>query len=379
MSICSSPSTKENRFMDLIASIQHCSLCSRLCHRRKVFSSANGNINTKVVFIAEAPGRLGADQTGMPLWGDKTGENFEMLLNNIGWKREDIFITNALLCNPRDFNDNNSTPTQDELINCSPYLEMTLNLIQPDLIVTLGAVALNALSFIQSHKYKLNESVATLIEWNGIALFPLYHPAPRAAIHRSLLKQRGDFISLSKIVNPINGVISHKSRPKINKMEIKDTLTPIQETILTIMQSLKDVSYFKLTKLLYLIDLNAIQNFGHSITGSLYLRQQEGPWSPDLPLNLSNLKSQGINIYTKNNHKMVRSISTSAIELSLSKSYIELIQFIINKYRDKDDAGIKFIAYRTKPMQHVLKQEKLGVNMKNAPIIYQDTTIDMSE
>jgi DNA polymerase len=73
-----------------------------MCNRRKVLSANNGNLNSKVVFIAEAPGRLGAECTGIPLYGDKTGENFEMLLGNIGWKREDVFITNSILCNPQD-------------------------------------------------------------------------------------------------------------------------------------------------------------------------------------------------------------------------------------------------------------------------------------
>ena len=46
--------------------------------RRKVFSEANGNIDSKALFIAEAPGRLGADKTGIPLYGDRTGDNFEL-------------------------------------------------------------------------------------------------------------------------------------------------------------------------------------------------------------------------------------------------------------------------------------------------------------
>ena len=55
---------RENRFADLIESVQHCNLCPRLCGRTKVLSSANGNIDSKVLFIAEAPGRFGADRTG---------------------------------------------------------------------------------------------------------------------------------------------------------------------------------------------------------------------------------------------------------------------------------------------------------------------------
>ena len=75
--------TKYNRFKDLVQSVQNCNLCPQMQCRRKVFSDANGCIDSKVLFIAEAPGRLGADQTGIPLCGDKTGDNFEHLLGNI--------------------------------------------------------------------------------------------------------------------------------------------------------------------------------------------------------------------------------------------------------------------------------------------------------
>jgi uracil-DNA glycosylase len=79
--------SKAARFNDLVESVQHCDLCPRLRGCRKVLSSANGNVESKVLFVAEAPGRLGADRTGVPLFGDRTGDNFEALLGNIGWRR----------------------------------------------------------------------------------------------------------------------------------------------------------------------------------------------------------------------------------------------------------------------------------------------------
>ncbi len=81
--------TKFVRFEALVQSIQNCNLCPRMQCRRKVFSEANGNLNSKVLFIAEAPGRLGADHTGIPLHGDKTGDNFETLLQSVNWDRKD--------------------------------------------------------------------------------------------------------------------------------------------------------------------------------------------------------------------------------------------------------------------------------------------------
>ena len=54
---------KSLEFEKLVSSINSCKKCQRMCNRKKVLSYENGNINSKVMFIAEAPGRLGAEQT----------------------------------------------------------------------------------------------------------------------------------------------------------------------------------------------------------------------------------------------------------------------------------------------------------------------------
>ena len=60
-----------------------------------VLSSKNGSIYTDLIFVAEAPGRFGAGRTGIPFHGDRSGNNFELLLNHAGLNRKDIFITNV--------------------------------------------------------------------------------------------------------------------------------------------------------------------------------------------------------------------------------------------------------------------------------------------
>ncbi len=101
-----------------------------MLNKPKILTNNNGNIYSYTLFVGEAPGRLGADRTGVPFLGDRTGYNFQNLLNNAGIKREDIFITNALLCNPKNGN-NNDTPVIDEIRNCSLYLKiLTCFLIQ---------------------------------------------------------------------------------------------------------------------------------------------------------------------------------------------------------------------------------------------------------
>jgi len=168
--------------------------------RTRVLSEKNGDINSMVVFIGEAPGRLGADRTGVPFHGDQAGQRFERLLGIASLKRQDVFITNAILCNPRSEKGNNSAPTKQEIKNCSLYLSILLDIIQPELIVTLGQWALNALHIIQSHQIKLRDDVRKPVRWSKFTVLPMYHPGPRSAIHRSTSDQDKDFAFLGEML-----------------------------------------------------------------------------------------------------------------------------------------------------------------------------------
>lgn len=192
--------SKQSLFADLIARVQRCNLCPRMQHRKKVLGSPNGSLDSPVFFIAEAPGRLGADKFGIPLYGDQTGRNFEMLIASAGLDRESIFITNAVLCNPRTTDGNNDSPTKPEIRNCSIYLKETLDIIKPKYVAPLGKVALTALKMIHPIAIELSESVGQLFSWNDYQLYPLFHPGPRAFIWRGKAEQRRDYISLAKLL-----------------------------------------------------------------------------------------------------------------------------------------------------------------------------------
>src|SRR5260370_8837994 len=95
----------------LVSDAQAWHLCPRMSLSRRVLGDLNGPWDSKIMFVAEAPGRLGAERTGIPLFGDRTGDRFEELLGAMRWNRRDVFITNAVLCNPRDMKGNNGSPT----------------------------------------------------------------------------------------------------------------------------------------------------------------------------------------------------------------------------------------------------------------------------
>ncbi|WP_313164660.1 uracil-DNA glycosylase family protein [Sedimentibacter sp.] len=366
---------KYKKFNMLLNSVHNCTLCSRMCNRKKVLSELNGNLNSKVLFIAEAPGRLGAECTGIPLLGDKTGENFESLLRNIGWKREDIFITNSILCNPQDESGNNSTPTIEEIKNCSNYLQMTINVINPDVIVTLGVKALESLKHLCLHNFKLKEDVGKCLNWEMRNLVPLYHMGPRALIHRPIIKQRGDFIALSHIVDPLNGLKKHKS---INNSNIKITQDNMSLKIIKyIIKRFNEISMFKLTKIMYLADYNSYLSYGSTISNFTYLRMQEGPWIPILKDIIKNLEGNEIKVEFKKQKPLLiyKNYEDFNIDAELDEVKLNILNEIIEKYMKISDKVIKIAAYRTEPMKYILEQESKGRKMLKIPVIYNNKLV----
>ena len=170
-----------------------------MCGRSAVLSELNGSLDARILFIGEAPGRKGADRTRIPFSGDQSGKNFDRFLSAAGLSRAEIFITSAALCNPRTQAGANRKPSKTELVNCSDFLARTMALLDPAIVVTLGSVALEALKRIHHHELNLKQHVATMQEWDGRFLVPLYHPSPQVlASHRRERDQLRDYRNLAK-------------------------------------------------------------------------------------------------------------------------------------------------------------------------------------
>jgi uracil-DNA glycosylase family 4 len=112
----------------------------------------------------------------------------------------DVFVTNAVLCNPRDTHGNNTAPNAREMHNCSPHLAETIAILDPSYVVALGVVALKALQLVCSHDAVLSRDVGEAIPWHGRVLIPLYHPGSRACIHRPMRVQMEDYERLQQII-----------------------------------------------------------------------------------------------------------------------------------------------------------------------------------
>ncbi|HEX4774656.1 MAG TPA: uracil-DNA glycosylase [Candidatus Saccharimonadales bacterium] len=152
-----------------------------------------GNPDAEIVFIGEAPGK-NEDLQGKPFVG-AAGKFLNEMLEMIGLKREDVYITNIVKYRPP----NNRDPYPEEKSVFLPYLESQLEVIQPVLVVTLGRHSLNCflpdLSISVCHgqpkKYK------------GRVYLPLFHPA--AALYNGAMRQTliDDFALIPAIIEKI--------------------------------------------------------------------------------------------------------------------------------------------------------------------------------
>jgi uracil-DNA glycosylase len=190
---------KRSLFAALAREAAACRQCPAMCERTAVLSERNGSTQALVMFIGEAPGRQGGDRTRVPFSGDASGRNFARYLDSIKLTRDRIFITNAALCNPRTATGANRKPTNTEVHNCSGFLRRQIEIIDPRVVVTLGAVSLAALKSIEYHELTLREAAGKIFDWGGRLLVPLYHPSPQVlASHRREEAQLRDYKALER-------------------------------------------------------------------------------------------------------------------------------------------------------------------------------------
>ena len=131
-----------------------------------------GNHSAKIIFIGEAPGAR-EDATGVPFCG-KSGEFLNELLNHIGIKREDVYITNIIKCRPP----NNRDPSDSEIECCKEYVERQIEIIKPKVICSLGRYSMNFMmnKLGIENKDKISNIHGRVFK-NKYIFIPLYHPA----------------------------------------------------------------------------------------------------------------------------------------------------------------------------------------------------------
>jgi len=115
----------------IAAEIRSCTNCRLHVGRTKAVPG-EGHRDTEVVFVGEGPG-FNEDQHGRPFVG-RAGDLLVRLLREVGWRRDEVFITNVVKCRPPE----NRDPEPDEIAACAPFLQRQLAVLDPALVVTLG-------------------------------------------------------------------------------------------------------------------------------------------------------------------------------------------------------------------------------------------------
>jgi uracil-DNA glycosylase family 4 len=196
-------------------------VCPELMAGAQQLVYGDGNIDSDVVLIGEAPGKK-EDETGVPFVG-AAGKFLDEMLASIGWSRQDIYITNIVKYRPP----NNRDPLPAEKKAFLPYLQRQLEVLQPKLVVALGRHAAGCFlpDLVISRDHGQAKRIS--LRFNGmvdykIVLLPLYHPA--AALYNGSMRQTliSDFAQIPELIRQIttkdmNLLINHKKLERINK------------------------------------------------------------------------------------------------------------------------------------------------------------------
>lgn len=352
---------KEADFAALTREVKACVRCPRMNDSVRVIGAASGSIDSPILIIGEAPGRLGADASAIPFHGDKAGDNFESLLEQVGLSRHDCFITNAALCNPKDESGNNSTPSKIELQNCSGYLKRQIDLVNPKIVVTLGAQALNAIRSIEDHEIQLSSAIRKTWNWYGRTLIALYHPGQRAMIHRSFFNQLTDYQFLAETFS------------RTSRRSTFTNIRPSSEIIASIAKRLASdpagISYFALHKLFYLAEYEFYRRNGRRMTAAYIVRQKEGPYVFEMHIKKLTKAIKELEVWNDRSRLMLRTKLTTLFDRTESDEFDDVLAHVSSKYAKYNDGDLKRIVYLTAPMKQILRREKgLGENMFNRPI-----------
>ena len=157
-------------------------------------------------------------------------------------------------------------------------------------------------------------------------------------------------------MHPVNGLMERKNIQKNGKAVCPQRVASTMQQVARVLLELGGrMTYFKMTKLMYLVDLFALEKLGHMVASNIYLRQVEGPWPPDLDKTLQAMQG----------HEVLRSFArripvvglgpSPRFEVQLDDDILGVISDVFRIYGSMSNAEIKTAVYRTDPMQFVLR------------------------
>ena len=166
--------SKAERLAAMRGPVLACTKCPHLVKSRTQVVFGVGNPEAEVMFVGEAPGE-DEDKQGEPFVG-KAGQLLTKIIEAMGFGRGDVYIANVLKCRPDmpPGMPGNRKPKPEEMKTCLPYLREQIDIIQPRIIVALGATAMEGLTGFTESMSRLR---GRWHDFDGTPLMATYHPA----------------------------------------------------------------------------------------------------------------------------------------------------------------------------------------------------------
>jgi DNA polymerase len=200
--------TKEVAMADLRARATVCQKCPHLAASRRNVVFGVGAIDSPLMFVGEAPG-ADEDEQGEPFVG-KAGQLLTRIIQTMGFTRDTVYIANILKCRPDTPGQSagNRKPTPEEMKTCLPYLLAQVDLIQPKVIVALGATAVEGLLGRTAGITRLRGQWQ---EFRAVPVMPTYHPAYLLR-NQALGEKRKVWEDMLQVLERLGRPISEKQR-----------------------------------------------------------------------------------------------------------------------------------------------------------------------
>jgi uracil-DNA glycosylase len=203
-----SAQSKESAMAELQERALICRLCPHLAATRKQVVFGVGDIHSPLMFVGEAPG-ADEDQQGEPFVG-KAGQLLTRIIQTMGLNRNTVYIANILKCRPDTpaQKSGNRKPTPEEMKTCLPYLLAQIDIIQPKVLVALGATAMEGLL---GRTIGISRLRGQWLRFRDIPLMPTYHPAYLLR-NQSLAMKREVWEDMLQVLERLGLPISEKQR-----------------------------------------------------------------------------------------------------------------------------------------------------------------------
>jgi uracil-DNA glycosylase len=192
--------------------VRACTRC-RLSEGRTRAVPGEGDPDTEVVFVGEGPG-FNEDRDGRPFVG-RAGGLLVQLLGSIGWRREEVFITNVVKCRPPG----NRDPQPDEIAACGSYLRRQLEVLDPAVVVTLGRYSMG--TFMPGARigraHGMSQPVDPALGPRDALAFAMYHPA---AALRTQAIERESYEDIARVPEVLLCSRDRRAAPATRTVEV---------------------------------------------------------------------------------------------------------------------------------------------------------------